>query len=398
MKLRAETVAKIKPASKRQEFPDAICIGLCLIVQPTGKKSWQVRYRHGGVHRRMTLGPYPVLSLAEARLRARDALATVAAGSDPAAILRAAKAPKPENERNKIHSLIAQYEKRHLSNLKSGELVARELNRFIVAPWGNREISEITKRDILDLLDEIAESGREITANRIRSYLSAFLNWAVNRDIIPSSPANGIKPIVKEKSRERCLSDDEIRWFYKSCDTVGQPWCSLGKMLLFTGQRLNEVAQMSEAELKGDLWHLPPERTKNARAHEVPLSSGAMSALAEISIIENKSGYIFSTNGKTPVSGFHKARARLALEMEKLAKAENGDDFKIPHWTFHDLRRTAATGMARLGVAVRVTEAVLNHVSGTGGGIVAVYQRHDYAAEKRAALEGWGEMVADLCK
>lgn len=399
MRLTAQSVDKMKPTSKRQQITDDHCPGLNLIVQPTGKKGWAVRYRVNGKHRRMTLGAYPVLSLADARQRAREVLAAAAEGRDPAEEVRAAKAPKADNDRDKVSSLLEQYAKRHLKNLKSGETVKRELGRFVGKAWGERDIHEIQKRDVIDLLDEIADSGREVTANRIRAYLSKFLNWCVERDVIDASPASGVKPVAKEKSRDRVLSDDEVRWFWRACDDLGFPWGPVGKVLLLTGQRLGEVVGMSDTEITGDLWHMGAKRTKNGRAHDVPLSKSVRDVLADVERIADDKGrvqFIFTTTGETPLSGFHKGRNHIADRMVEIASAEAGDAVEIPHWTFHDLRRTAATGMARLGIPVRVTEAVLNHVSGTGGGIVAVYQRHDYADEKRRALDAWAGLVAEV--
>ena len=396
MKLTAATVDKMQPTERRQEVPDSLCTGLYLTVQPSGKKGWQVRYRHAGVHRRMTLGAYPILSLADARQRAREVLAAATEGRDPAGEVKAAKAPKSEDDRDKIRILMNQYDKRHLKGLKSGDVVRRELDRFVVAAWGDRNIHSITKRDVIDLLDEIADSGRVVTANRVRAYLNKFLNWAVERDVLSTSPAAGVKPVAKEASRDRVLTDDEIRWFWRACDEEGYPWGPLGKVLLLTGQRLNEVAQITEGEIRGDLWHLLADRTKNGRAHDVPLVEAVRSVLGAVERIDGLPTFIFTTTGKTPVSGFYKARAHLAERMVRISAEERGQEVEIPRWTFHDLRRTAATGMARLGIPVRVTEAVLNHVSGTGGGIVAVYQRHDFAQEKRQALEAWSRFVADL--
>lgn len=396
MKLTAAAVDKMQPTDRRQEIPDSLCTGLYLVVQPTGKKSWQVRYRTSGTHRRMTLGPYPVLSLAEARQRARDALAAAAEGRDPAEEARAAKAQKPEDDRDKVRTLFKTYAKRHLAKLKSGDLVKRELDRFMVTTWGDRNIQDIAKRDVIDLLDGIADSGRVVTANRIRAYVNKFFSWCVERDVIAQSPAMGVKPAAKEASRDRVLSDDELRWFWAACDAEGFPWGPLGKFLLLTGQRLNEAAQMTDQEVRGALWHLSADRTKNSRAHDVPLSEAAGGVLKAIDRIKGSAGYIFTTTGRSPVSGFFKARATLAEAMEQIAAKERGEPVDIPRWTFHDLRRTAATGMARLGIPVRVTEAVLNHVSGTGGGIVAVYQRHDFADEKRQALDAWARYVMQL--
>ncbi|NGQ93091.1 integrase arm-type DNA-binding domain-containing protein [Rhodobacter sp. HX-7-19] len=259
MKLKATTVETLAATDKRQEIPDDLCTGLYLVVQPTGKKSWQVRYRHGGVHRRMTLAAFPTLSLADARARARDVMAAASEGRDPAAEVKAAKAPKvpkAEDNRNKIETLIGQFAKRHLKGLKSGDVVKRELDRFVVKDWGDRDIHSITKRDVIDLLDGIADSGRVVTANRIRAYLNKFLNWCVERDILPMSPATGVKPVAKETSRDRVLTDDEIRWFWQACDAEGFPWGPLGKVLLLTGQRLSEAAQMADSEIRGAVWHL----------------------------------------------------------------------------------------------------------------------------------------------
>lgn len=209
------------------------------------------------------------------------------------------------------------------------------------------------------------------------------------------SPATGVKPVAKESSRDRVLSDDEVRWLWQACDALGHPWGPFTKALLLTGQRLGEVAGMRDSEITGTTWHLVADRTKNGRAHDVPLCDAVRAVLAEAMRIEG-SALVFTTTGETPISGFYKGRQHVDEKMEEIAAEERGEPVEIPRWTFHDLRRTAATGMARLGIAVRVTEAVLNHVSGTGGGIVAVYQRHDYADEKRAALEAWARFVASV--
>jgi integrase len=399
MKLSAQTVDKFSPTDRRQEVPDDLCTGLYLIVQPTGKKSWQVRYRHGGTHRRMTLGAYPVLSLADARAKARTTLAGASEGRDPSAEVKAAKAPKVADDRDKVKTLIDQFAKRHLSSLKSGASVRKQLDLHVIPKWGERDIKTITKRDVIDLLDDIVDTGKSTTANRIRAYLSKFFGWCASRDIIDVPPTLTVKAPSKERSRERVLNDDEIRWFWTACEAEGSPWGPLGKLLLLTGQRLNEVAKMTDAEIRGEVWHLSKERTKNGRPHDVPLTDDVRRVLGGVDRVADARGvvrFIFTTTGSTPVSGFSKAMRHLAEGMAEAAEKDRGEPVDIPHWTFHDLRRTAATGMARLAIPVRVTEAVLNHVSGTGGGIVAVYQRHDYADEKRQAREAWARFVAEL--
>ena len=399
MKLTAQTVDKLQPSDRRQEIPDDLCTGLYLVVQASGKKGWQIRYRHGGTHRRMTLGAYPVLSLAVARARARETLAAATVGRDPAEEVRAAKAPKVADDRDNVRVLFGQFAKRHLSTLKSGKTVQQQFDLHILPRWGDRDIKTITKRDVVDLLDDLIDAGKATTANRIRAYLSKFFGWCAGRDVIEVPPTLNVKAPAKEKSRERVLSDDEIRWLWQACEATAFPWGPLGRVLLLTGQRLNEAAQMTDAEISGQGWHMASSRTKNGRAHDVPLSEAVRGVLDGIERVTDEKGrvrYIFTTTGSTPISGFGKGTQHLRDAMQQAAEKERGEPVEIPHWTFHDLRRTCATGMARLGIPVRVTEAVLNHVSGTGGGIVAVYQRHDYADEKRQALEAWARFVAEL--
>jgi len=397
--LTTKAIEAAKPSETRREIPDPALSGLYLVVQPSGAKSWALRYRYAGKPKKLTLGRWPVMGLADARAAASNAIETVDHGDDPGAAKKATKAARLEaqlSERDKIKTLVEQFGARHLSTLKSGETVKRELNRHVVAIWGERDIQTITKRDVIDLLDGIADSGRVVTANRVRAYLNKFLSWCVERDIIKQSPAMGVKPAAKEKSRDRVLTDQEIKWFWQACTVEGQPWGHLGKMLLLTGQRLGEVVNMTDREITGDLWHLTADRTKNGRAHDVALSEAARDVLGAVGRVNGRAGYVFTINGASALQGYHKGRNHIAKRMAEIASEERGETVEIPHWTFHDLRRTAATGMARLGIPVRVTEAVLNHVSGTAGGIVSVYQRHDYADEKRDALNAWARFVGDL--
>jgi len=388
-----KSIEAMKPGEVRREIPDPSLAGLYLVIQPSGAKGWALRYRYAGRPRKLTLGKWPLMGLAEARAAATEAIEAVELGRDPGAAKKAAKAERIEaqlTERDKIKTLVGDYAKRHLAKLKSGDDVSAQFRRHILPAWGDRDIHEIARRDVIDLLDQIADSGRIATANRVRVYLSHFFNWCVSRDILAISPVHGVKPVGREASRERVLTDDEVRWFWRACDDLGFPWGPLGQTLLLTGQRLREVAGATDAEITGDVWHLPAERTKNGRAHAVPLSRAASDVLAGVERVKGKAGLVFTTTGESPVSGFHKGRNHIAERMAEIAAEERGEPVEIPRWTFHDLRRTAATGMARLGIPVRVTEAVLNHVSGTAAGIVSVYQRHDYDRRKARRTGGLG--------
>jgi integrase len=185
-------------------------------------------------------------------------------------------------------------------------------------------------------------------------------------------------------ARDRVLTDAEVGQVWRACGASGEPFGSAVRLLLLTGCRLNEVAGMRTPELSDDgaTWTIPGERTKNGRAHVVPLSPQAREVLAGVLRISDS--LVFTTNGRTPVSGWSKVKRRLDRAAE------------IPSWRLHDLRRTAATGMAELGVPPHVVEAALNHVSGARAGVAGTYNRAAYAAEKRAALERWGAHVAGL--
>jgi integrase len=188
------------------------------------------------------------------------------------------------------------------------------------------------------------------------------------------------------------LSDSEIRWFWTACDTLGSPFGPLLKILLVTGARLNEVARMTRHELSedGSTWTLSGARTKNRRSHILALPQLARDILGEVKVISSEAAIVFSTNGRTPVSGFSKMKTQLDREMQALA----GKD--IPPWRLHDLRRTAATGMARAGADLHVIERALNHMSGSFGGIVAVYQRHKFEVEVKSALKAWSDLLCSI--
>lgn len=388
MKLTAAAVDKMQPTDKRQEIPDALCTGLYLVVQPTGKKGWQVRYRHGGTHRRMTLGAYPVLSLADARQRARDALAAASEGRDPAGEVKEAKAPKlPEDDRDTVASVIDLFMRRHASRNRRGDDVRAMFRREIMDKWGQRQIQFIAKRDVIEVLDAIVDRGSPVTANRLRAHLNTLFGWAKGRDIIQANPLEGIKPPAPETPRDRVLTDTEIKLFWEACDGLGYPFGPIYRLLLLTGQRLREVAEMEWREIDGDNWTLPQARAKNADQHDVPLSAEAKAIVDDLPRVGR---YLFTTTGKTPVSGFTRAKERV----DKLMSEATEDP--IPPFTIHDLRRTAATGMAGLRFPPHVVEAVLNHRSGTRRGVAGIYNRYSYADEKRDALAAWARHVMQL--
>lgn len=392
--LTARAIEAAKPGEARREIPDGGLRGLYLIVQPSGAKAWAARYRGAGDKpAKLTLGRWPAMGLAEAREAARAALREVSEGGDPAAAKREEREARASG-RDTVRALFEDYRRRKLAKLKAGEQPARMLERLMLPKWGDRRVQEITRRDAIELVEAVADRGTLPTANRLKAYGGAFFAWLVARDVIERSPFEGVKPVAREASRDRVLSDDEIRWLWQAAERVGYPFGPMARVLLLTGQRLGEVAGLRWAELDGDMWRLPAERVKNARPHTVPLSAAALGELNALPRISG--GFAFTTTGATPVSGYNRAIGRLRDAVAEVAAEERGEPVDLAPWGFHDLRRTFATGLARLGVPVQVAEACLNHVSGSRAGVAGVYNRHDYGREAREALDRWAAHIAGM--
>jgi len=417
--LTVKGIEALKPSDVRREIPDGLMPGLYLIVQPSGAMSWAVRYRHNGTPKKHTLGGYPAIKLADARTLAGQALTGVAEGRDPSADKRQAKRDAAAAMKDDVGAVVDAFLERYAEPRlrdSSYKETKRLLEKDVVSAWKGRPVKAITRRDVIDLLDAAVDRGAAITANRILAAVRRLFNWCVERGIVDTSPVAGIKAPTAERSRDRILNDDELSLTWKAADGIGWPFGPFIQLLILTGQRRDEVAGMrwSELDLTNATWTMPAERTKNGVAHVVPLSPEAVAILS--SLPRKKDGtadspFVFTTTGKTPISGFSKAKAAVDKAISKLLKKqmeeartqageaaeEVGDDEEapsIPDWRLHDLRRTLASGMARLGVPIHVVEKLLNHTSGTFAGIVSVYQRHDFAAEKKEAAVAWDKHVA----
>ncbi len=388
--LTVRTLETLKPGPTRREIPDGLVRGLFFIVQPSGAQSWACRYRIEGRPRKFTLGTYPAIGLTAARDLAKDALVSVARGQDPHALKKAVKAPP---DRDIVERVVASFIERYARpNTRSSSAAESErvLNKEVVGRWKGRRLSSITRAEVHELLNSVVDRGSPIMANRLLAVFRKMCGWAVERGLIETSPCAGVNPPGAIVSRERVLSDDELRAVWKACDAIGYPFGPLIKLLILTGQRRDEVGAMTwaEVDLLAKLWALPRHRTKNGTEHTIPFSSQAMAILESLPHIGN--GLVFTTNGCNAVSGFSRAKSILDKHVLGL------DGATLPHWTLHDLRRTAATGMARLGVNIHVVEKVLNHTSGSFRGIVSVYQRHSFSDEKRHALDTWGAFIERL--
>lgn len=412
-------VEKVKPTpGRRVEYFDATFGGLALRVSESGRKSWTLFYRIHGRQRRLTIGPYPKFMPAAAREAALSALADVEKGIDPAFEKKARRNdPLPEFET--FETALADYFAQHAAKNMAASTYAetkRQLERDVLPKWKNIPLREIKDRHALKLINEIAAAGNGVTANRTFSRLRAFFNWAIGQLRLAESPVRNLKPPVKEQSRDRVLSEDEIRWFWAACGEVGSPFGPIGRLLLLTAQRRDEVGEMSwvEIDLDKSIWTIPSHRAKNSMAHAVHLSTGALAILKALP--EPHRGLVFTSTGETAVSGFSRAKDRIGEAMVRLRRRELGlpqtdrelrhhlhlSDRKplpveIPRWTFHDLRRTAITVMAeRLKIGPHIADKILNHRSGTVRGVALIYNKAQYLDERRAALEAWSNWITAL--
>jgi integrase len=387
-RLTALSVAAIKPRAARFEVSDGGCRNLYLITQPSGRKSFAVRYRFNGKPRKLTLDAG--LTLAGARAAATKALHELDRGIDPAVAKVAAKAAAAKTAAELAADTVELHAKQFLERYarkRTRESTWRQteyiLTKIVAPAWHGRTIHDIRRRDVIDLVEGVAE-GRPVLANRTLAILSRFFGWLCERDVLSASPVHGVKRPSEETARDRVLTDAEIRSLWHACDAVGGAAAACIKVMLLTGQRRGECAGMRRSEIDGDVWSLAPSRTKNARRHDVPLSRQALEIIEAMPHVGDP---IFSTDGDKPITNFN----RVKIAVDAIMKPEKP-------FHLHDLRRTCVSNMARLGTPLPTIEKVVNHISGSFRGVVGVYQRHDFAAEKREALQRWANHVEEIVR
>ncbi len=379
LKFTTRGIEAIKPPKNGQvDYWDASLPGFMLRVSPSGRKTWCVSYRHDGRRRRYTLGTYPSLSLADAREKASDALRDVAHGKDPAA----EKAVRRKAET--LGEVAEEYIEKHAKKKKrSWRKDERAFERDILPNWRHRKASSITRKEVVRLLDDIVARGAPIQANRVLEILRKTYNWAISRDIVTFNPCTGIERPAEERTRERVLTDDEIRAVWTALDEQPAAIAAAFKLRLLTAQRGQEVETMRWEDIDGNWWTIPGEWSKNGLAHRVPLSSQAVEVLNDLDDSDDRAGWIFRSAKRE--DGPRTDLWRAVSDIRKEAKV----DF-VPH----DLRRTAASKMTGdLGVNRLVVSKILNHVE---TGVTAVYDRHSYDREKRQALDAWGQRIAEI--
>jgi integrase len=362
---------------------DTGCPGFGVKITPKGRKVFIVLYRTGGAGsklRKYTIGPYGRVTLHQARVAAQKVFAARLEGRDLAAEKREAKR---HIVADRVEDLLEAFIAQRLSQNRSAAEISRLLRREVGGPWAGRSIHEINKRDVIAIISAIEQRGAPAAANKTLKSIKTFLRWCVGRAILDQSPAEGVPLPAKEVARDRVLDDQELAQIILAARTIGGPYGGIIQLLALTGQRREEVAGLTgeELDLLGRVWTLPRARTKNAKAHVVHLSDQSM---AVVRGVESHGRYVFSPTGNKPFQNFS--------QYKRLLDQLSG----VTSWRLHDLRRTCVSGMARLGVAPHVADKILNHQSGTISGVAAVYQRHDFLAERREALERWGAHVSEL--
>ncbi len=425
-------IQSLKAKPERYDLREQLGEGFAIRVSPNGKKSWVYIYSFEGRKRRMTLGNYPHLSLADARKQHRDALKILEKNKDPGLEKRRKEAEARDSLI--MSDLIIEYiEKWAKSRKRSWQADERCLNKDIKPFWGKEKAKNITRRDVILLLDKIKDRGAPIQANRTLACIRRMFNFAIERDIIQTNPCSAVKAVAKENRRDRVLSPEEIKNFWEGLNApdiikpnpedanstniihairMSEHTKFALKFQLTTAQRKGEVisAEWNEIDLTAGWWTIPAEKAKNGNAHRVPLSTLALELLHEIKILSGNSRWLFpstksskaKTANKTKKIKNHRENPLTLITEDKSVRGESIDHamrrctFKnVKQFTPHDLRRTAASHMTGMGISRLVVSKLLNHVETS---VTAVYDRHSYDNEKKLALEAWGKKLSEIVK
>jgi integrase len=350
----------------------------------------------------LTLGPVD-MGLATARKEAAKALALQAQGIDPSEAKREAKKAKLEESLRTdltFDEVLQMFVDRHCKpNLRTWRRVESILRKDASPEIGQMPIADITKRNLGEVLDKVVDRGTIRTAGILQSHLHGMFRWAVGRGYLERNPASEMPLVGVSTKRDRVLSDEELRLVWQASGTLWEPYTTIFRLLMLTGQRKSEIANGYWAELDLDdkrLWKLPAKRVKNKQPHTFPLSPAAVQILKDAHKMEN-SEFIFTLSGSGPVANWDYVKKKLDERVKEL----NGGK-PITEWRIHDLRRSVATGMASINIAPHVIEATLNHLSGSKAGVAGIYNRHSYLDEMRIALDAWavrlGKIIAGTAK
>ncbi len=360
-----------------QSFPGSFGVR----VMKSGRKTFVLMYRTGGRRRRMKLGTYPALGLAKARQQAFGVLGAVERGEDPA------EKRKQDRNAGTFEELAQLYLEMHARPNKKPASIkedTRILDTYLLPAWGRRKFQSITRSDVIHLLDEVKfKRGAPVMANRVKALASTIFNFAARKALVPETFANpcaNVEQPTKEKSRDRVLSDDEIKALLKDLENRAEPTASIYRLVLLTGQRPGEVKALRWCDIDGEnIWTIPATETKNHREHKVPLSSQSLAVIEQLRHLTGDGEFVFAAPGGGHIKWLQKMSQRI--------QKNTGFSFRP-----HDLRRTCATNLSKLGVDDVTIAKILNH-SWPLRHMTAVYNRCERLPEMSRALERWGTQV-----
>ena len=371
------SVRNLKPGDVRREYSDPGCSGLYVIVQPSGKKSFAVRYRFDGTPRKLTL---PGATLAAARKLATDALYDVERGIDPAGAKRETRAKIEAAKADTVRALCEGYLKREANKIRTGRERGLILERLVYPAIGDVPLTELKRSHIVTLLDGIEDRNGAKMADLVLAFLRRIFAWHASRvDDFNSPIVRGMSRYdAKANEGTRVLNDDELRRLWTATE-AGGPFNATIRFLLLTGARRDEARELPWSEINGTDWHLPAVRNKVKQDLTRPLSRAAMAVLESLPVIDG-GRLVFSNDGNRPLS--------LTAPTAALKARIGAED-----WRIHDLRRTCRTLLSRAGVNSDVAERCLGH---TIGGVRAVYDKHQYAAEMAGAYEALASLIGRI--
>jgi integrase len=449
--LTAAAVEKYQPNGKRRLIRDTKAQSLYLLIEPSGVKSWMMRFRRpDGRPAKLVLGRYDSagreqrddpeigmpLTLAAARQLATKVHLRRARGEDVVADHKARRHRQRDEAEQRaatsfgpcLREFFADHKvKKWKTRPRRWRETARTLGMDYPADsdpatteptvieggladiWADRPVAEIDDHLIFETLRDAAKAGIPGLARRNRgnsdarkrnlhAALSVYFGWLKRERRVARNPVADLDRPGPPAARDHVLKGDELRWFWQGADSIGAPFGPIFQLLLLTGCRLREVAGMRRDELHDNaaVWELPGSRTKNHLPHYVPLPPGCR-RLIPVAKPGKPGGLVFTgATGTTAPSGWSTAKRRVDRAMLEIARKECGNNTSIPGWRLHDLRRSCATGIAEIGIAPHIIEAVLNHVSGAKASVAGIYNRATYAAEKKAALERWAIHIEGL--
>lgn len=403
------TELQIRQAKGRDEANYSITDGdgLRLVVTPSGRKYWEFRYKFGGVRRSLYPGEHPKLGLKQAREKCDDYRSKLRDGIDPKADIQANVARQINTPT--IAALVDTFDEKHLKTKRSRAEVLRMIKREIVEARvegvrvGDIKVSQFSGRLIVAIVDQIRDRGAQRVADHVQQLCGQLIKFAHEIHVQDAPPLPVLARRERPAIRTRHLDAGEIKTLWRALSRVEieaddegrlamQPGTALAlKLLLITGQRAGEVVGMKWSEIDGDTWTVPTERSKNKRAHRVPLTPLAVETLATAKALAAQSPYVFPSPlvPATPAEAQPIDRHSLNRALDRNLRTDDNPDGRLalPKFTPHDLRRTVRTNLASLGVAVAIAERVINHLPESR--LLAIYDQHGYDKEKRAALLRW---------